>query len=247
MDLSGKISLVTGGSRGIGKAISLALATEGSAVAINYVSNEDAAERVVEDLKMKGVKAKAFKGDVSDEEQANILIERVISEFGQVDVLINNAGITRDRSFLKMTADQWHEVIRVNLDGMFYLTQRLLPEMVKRHWGRIINIASVVGQMGNFGQANYAATKGGMIAFTKTIAREVAKKGVTANAIAPGFIKTDMVGAMPEEAIKKVVDQIPVGRLGEPEDVARCATFLASPHAGFITGQVIAANGGMYM
>lgn len=247
MDLLNKVALVTGGSRGIGRTICHALAAEGSAIAVNYVAKGDAANKVVIELEKMGVKARAFQANVANEEEAANMVEQIMSHFGRIDVLVNNAGITRDRSFVKMTPEQWREVLHINLDGMFNLSHRVLPQMIERQWGRIISIASIVGQMGNFGQTNYATTKGGMIAFTKALAREVARKGVTVNAVAPGFIATDMVLAMPPEAQEKVKEMIPVGRLGEPEEVARAVRFLAAPQAAYITGQVININGGMYM
>ncbi len=247
MDLQGKISLVTGGSRGIGRACCFALAGEGCGVAVNYQHNKDAAEDVVAELKNNGVEARAFQADISDEEQTNVMIEQIMNEFDRVDIVVNNAGITRDRSFLKMTRDQWHSVLLVNLDGPFNVISALLPQMCERKWGRIINISSIVAQMGNFGQANYAVAKGGMIAFTKSLAREVAKKGVTVNAVAPGFIETDMTAAVPEEALDMVRKMTPMGRLGRPEEVGRAVRFLAAQEASFITGQVININGGMYM
>lgn len=247
MDLEGKVSLVTGGSRGIGRACCFALGAEGSAIAVNYLSNKDAADEVVSQLAAKNLKAKAFQADISDEGQTNVMIEQIRNEFGKVDVVVNNAGITRDRSFLKMTRDQWHKVLLVNLDGAFNITSALLGPMCKRGWGRIINITSIVAQMGNFGQANYAVAKGGLIAFTKSLAREVALKGVTVNAVAPGFIETDMTAALPAESLEVVKKLTPMGRLGKPDEVARAVRFLAAPQASFITGQVININGGLYM
>lgn len=247
MDLEGKVSLVTGGSRGIGRAICLALAEERSAIAVNYNTNADAAKEVVAQLQKVGVKAKAFQADVSNEEQSHQMVEQILSEFGRVDVLVNNAGITRDRSFLKMTPDQWHSVLMVNLTGPFNITSALLSQMCDRKWGRIINISSIVAQMGNFGQSNYAVAKGGLIAFTKTLAREVARKGVTVNAVAPGFIETDMTASLPPESLEVVKKMTPMGRLGKPEEVARAVRFLAAEEASFVTGQVLNINGGMYM
>lgn len=246
-DLTGKVALVTGGSRGIGRAICIALAEENCDIAVNYRSNTEAADAVVRELKGMGVNAKAYQGDVSDAEQSNNMVERVLSEMGQVDVLVNNAGITRDRSFLKMKPEEWREVLLVNLNGPFNMTSRLLPGMTERNWGRIINISSIVAQMGNFGQSNYAVAKGGLIAFTKTLAREVAAKGVTVNAVAPGFIETDMTAAVSDKVLEVVKQLTPVGRLGRPEEVARAVRFLAAPQASFITGEVINVNGGMYM
>ncbi|MCA9242988.1 MAG: 3-oxoacyl-[acyl-carrier-protein] reductase [Phycisphaerales bacterium] len=246
-DLTGRVALVTGGSRGIGRAICIALAHEKCDIAVNYRSHAEAAEEVVRELKDMGVRAKAFQGDVSDSEQSNNMIESVMSEFGHVDVLVNNAGITRDRSFVKMKPEEWREVLLVNLNGPFNMTSRLLPQMIERNWGRIVNISSIVAQMGNFGQSNYAVAKGGLIAFTKTLAREVAAKGVTVNAVAPGFIETDMTAAVPDKVLDVVRQLTPVGRLGRPEEVARAVRFLAAPQASFITGEVINVNGGMYM
>ncbi len=246
-DLTGKVSLITGGSRGIGRACCHALAQESSSIAVNYLKNKDAADSVVAELQAMGVQARAFQGDVSDGEQADRMMGEIMNEFQHVDVLVNNAGITQDRSFMKMTRDQWHKVLLVNLDGPFNMCGTVLPGMCERKWGRIINITSIVGQMGNFGQANYAVTKGGLVAFTKTLAREVAAKGVTLNAVAPGFIETDMTSTMPEKNLELIRQATPMGRLGRPEEVARAVRFLSAPQASFITGQVISINGGLYM
>ncbi len=246
-DLVDKVSLITGGSRGIGKACCYALAAEKSAIAVNYNRSSEAADEIVADLESKGIRAKSYQADVSDPDQTRRMIDEVMGDYGQVDVVVNNAGITRDRSFLKMTVDQWHQVLLVNLDGPFNVTSGLMPQMVERGWGRIINITSIVAQMGNFGQSNYAVAKGGMIAFTKTLAREVAAKGVTVNAVAPGFIETDMTASVPEKVLDTVRQMTPMGRLGRPEEVARAVRFLAAPQASFITGQVVNINGGMYM
>jgi len=188
MELTGKVSLVSGSSRGIGRASALLLAEAGSDVVVNYLSNERAAEAVVENIKKMGRRAIAIQADVSQRDQTNAMVDQAQEELGPIQILVNNAGITNDRSFLKMSAEQWHEVLFVNLDGAFNLTGRILPTMVEKNWGRIINMSSIVAQMGNFGQSNYAVAKGGLIAFTKSLAREVALKGVTVNAIAPGFI-----------------------------------------------------------
>lgn len=247
-DLNGKVALVTGGSRGIGAAICAALAAEGATIAVNYVSKSDAAEKVAAALQTDyGVTAAAFRGDVADYEASQTMVEQILSRFGHIDVLVNNAGITQDRSFLKMSVEQWRHVLTVNLDGVFNVTHVVLPQMVKNTFGRIINITSIVGQIGNFGQANYATAKGGLIAFTKTLAREVAKKNVTVNAVAPGYIETEMTAKVPAETLKWVCDMTPVGRLGRPEEVARAVRFLAAPNSSYITGHVVNVNGGMYM
>lgn len=247
MELQGKVSLVSGSSRGIGRACALMLAEAGSDVIINYVSNESAAESVVEEVKKAGRRAKAFRADVSDRTATRKMIDEAISDFGTIQILVNNAGITNDRSFMKLSPEQWSEVLNVNLDGPFNLTGALLPQMVESKWGRVINMSSIVAQMGNFGQSNYAVAKGGLIAFTKSLAREVARKGVTVNAVAPGFIDTDMTAVVPDEALDIVRKLTPMGRLGTAEEVALAVRFLAAPRASFITGQVINVNGGMYM
>jgi len=247
MELSGKVSLVSGSSRGIGRASALALADAGSDIVVNYLSNVDAAEQVVEQVKKRGRRAIAVQADVSKRDEVNAMVDRAQAELGPVQILVNNAGITRDRSFMKLSVEHWHEVLLVNLDGAFNLTGKLLPLMVEMKWGRVINMSSIVAQMGNFGQINYAVAKGGLLAFTKTLAREVAKKGVTVNAIAPGFIDTDMTAAVPEETLNLVRQLTPIGRLGTADEVAVAVRFLAHPSASFITGEVIKVNGGMYM
>ncbi|MCG8511062.1 MAG: SDR family NAD(P)-dependent oxidoreductase, partial [Rhodospirillales bacterium] len=213
-DLRGRTALVTGGSRGIGRAISLCLAETGADVVVNYRQTADKARETCDAARQFGVRAEAYQGDVANEEEAAAMVERVQQEVGRIDILVNNAGITRDRSFLKMTRMMWDEVLGVNLNGAFNMTHAVLPEMVKAEWGRIVNIASIVGQTGNFGQANYAVTKGGLISFTMSLAREVARKGVTVNAVAPGFIETDMTAAVPEVALDTVKSMTPIGRLG---------------------------------
>jgi len=245
--LAGKRALVTGGSRGIGKATALALAEAGAAVAINYQHSVDAADEVCRAVGKFGVQANTYQADISCQAEAEAMLEAVTKDFGAIDILVNNAGITRDKSFLKMTKLMWDEVLGVNLNGVFHVTRLLLPGMVEAGWGRVINMTSIVGQTGNFGQANYAVSKGGLIAFTMTLAREVARKGVTVNAIAPGFIETDMTKDMAPAALLAVTSITPAGRLGKPEEVAAAVRFLASPQASYITGQVIPVNGGMYM
>jgi 3-oxoacyl-(acyl-carrier-protein) reductase len=245
--LTGKVSLVTGGSRGIGHATALALADAGSDVIFTYQHSKDAAEELCGQIKVKGVRARAFQADAASAEQIQAMAAEVTKEFGAVNVLINNAGITRDRSFVKMTKDMWDEVLRVNLDGVFFTTKAFVSGMIDAGWGRIINVSSIVAQAGNFGQANYAVTKGGLISFTKTLARELARKAITVNAVAPGFTETDMLKNMPPAALDQVKALTPLGRLGKPEEIADAIVFLARPQSAYITGQVLAVNGGMYM
>jgi 3-oxoacyl-(acyl-carrier-protein) reductase len=247
MVLKDKVSLVSGSSRGIGRAIAIMLAEAGSDVIVNYQSNQAAAEEVVAKIQQLGRRAKAYKADVSNRAQAFEMVDQAQSDFGLINILVNNAGITRDRSFLKLSLEHWQEVLMVNLDGAFNLTGKLLPNMIESKWGRVINITSIVGQIGNFGQPNYAVAKGGLMAFTKTLAREVAKKGITVNAVSPGYIDTDMTKVVPENVLQAVRELTPMGRLGTAEEVAIAVQFLADPRAAFITGQIINVNGGMYM
>lgn len=247
VNLSGKVSLVSGSSRGIGRAIAMLLAEAGSDVVVNYHSNAAAANEVVEKIRKMGRKATAYQADVAKREQAIEMVEKAQEELGLINILVNNAGITRDRSFLKLSFEQWHEVLLVNLDGAFNLTGKLLPNMIESNWGRVINITSIVGQIGNFGQSNYAVAKGGLMAFTKTLAREVARKGVTVNAVSPGFIDTDMTSVVPDKVLESVKELTPMGRLGTPDEVAIAVRFLADPRASFITGQIVNVNGGLYM
>ena len=242
-----RICLVTGGSRGIGRAIALSLAQAGADVAIVYNKGRDAAEKVCDEVRKAGVRARAYKADVADEEQVNILAEGLRKDFGPASIIVNCAGITRDKSFAKMEPSQWHEVMGVNLHGPFYVTRAFLPFLLEQGWGRIINISSVVGQTGNFGQANYSASKGGLIAFTMTLARELARKNITANVVAPGFIETDMTRGLPQAVTEQVKAMTPVRRLGKPHEVAAAVAFLASPAVAYITGEVLGVNGGMYM
>jgi 3-oxoacyl-(acyl-carrier-protein) reductase len=246
-ELFGKVCLITGGSRGIGRAIVEAMADAGAEVAFTYHQSSQQAQQLVEEIQKKGVRCRAYQADVASPEQMEKAITQVIADFGHISILVNNAGITRDKTFLKMTREMWNEVIHVDLDGVFYTTQLVAQDMVQTGWGRIINISSIVGQTGNFGQTNYAAAKGAIIAFTESLARELARKGITVNAVAPGFIETDMVKDMPEAALNQVKAMTPVGRLGKPEEIADAVVFLASPRAGYVTGQVLPVNGGMYM
>lgn len=242
-----KIALITGGSRGIGRAIALKLADEGCDVAVVYAGNEAAANATVDEIEEKAVRAAAFKCDVSDAAQAIDTVNKVIETLGTPDVLVNNAGIIRDGLAMRMKPEDFAAVIDTNLNGAFHMIRACLPAFVRRRSGRIVNIASVSGMMGNAGQANYAASKAGLIGLTKTVAREVAARGITVNAVAPGFIETDMTKSMSEAALKKGVEAVPMGRIGKPEDVANAVAFLASDAASYITGCVLKVDGGMYI
>lgn len=247
MLLDGKVALVTGASRGIGRAIAIELAKEGASVAINYAGNVAAAEEVQKIITDMGGKAIILQADVSSEESATQLVDATIEQLGGLDILVNNAGITRDNLFIRMKEEDWNAVINTNLNGVFNCTKVAAKYMMKKRAGRIINMSSVVGITGNFGQANYAAAKAGVIGFTKSLAREMAARGITVNAVAPGFISTDMTAAMPEKAKDKVLTSIPLGKMGQPEDIASAVLFLASDKASYITGQVIHVDGGMVM
>jgi acetoacetyl-CoA reductase len=237
-----RVALVTGGSRGIGAAISIALKAAGYKVAANYAGNDEAAAKFTAET---GIKT--YKWSVADYDACAAGIAQVEADLGPVDVLVNNAGITRDAMFHRMTREQWSEVIGTNLNGAFNMTHPLWTGMRDRKFGRVITISSINGQKGQMGQANYSAAKAGDIGFTKALAQEGAKAGITVNVIAPGYIGTDMVMAVPEKVRESIVAQIPVGRLGEPEEIARCVVFLASDEAGFITGSTLTANGGQYI
>ncbi len=246
--LKDRVALVTGAVGGIGRAISLHLAQEGAALALNYlVEREEDAEDFLNQLTRQGFRAALYKSDVSRYDEAVHLMEMVTKDFGHIDVLINNAGITIDKTMKNMSAEQWQKVIGVDLDSVFYCSRAVIEQMLGRGYGRIINISSVVGQKGNFGQTNYAAAKAGIIGFTKALALETAKKGITVNAIAPGFVKTAMTEKIPKDVMDKIVESIPVGRLAEPSEIARAIVFLADEKSSYITGQVMGINGGFYM
>ena len=237
-----RIAIVTGGSRGIGAAVSKALKASGYTVAATFSSNDQKAEEFTEET---GIKT--YRWDVADYDARASGISKIESDLGFVDILVNNAGITRDAPFHKMTRDQWTDVMRTNLDGVFNMTHPIWPGMRNRKFGRIINISSINGQKGQFAQTNYSATKAGDIRFTKALAQEGARVGITVNAICPGYIATEMVMAVPEKIRDSIVAQIPVGRLGQASEIARCVMFLASDEASFITGTTLTANGGQYM
>ncbi len=243
--LQGKVAIVTGASRGIGRATALALASEGASVVVNYANSKESAEQVVVDVTSMGSQAIALSADVSQADQVEGLIAAVMEKFGRIDVLVNNAGITRDTLLLRMKLEDWQAVIDLNLTGVFLCTRAVSKIMLKQKSGRMINITSVAGQMGNPGQANYSAAKAGVIGFTKTMAKELARRGITVNAVAPGFITTDMTAGVKSDEILKL---IPLNRYGQPEEVAGMIRFLAAdPAAAYITGQVLNVDGGMVM
>ena len=244
--LDGQVAVVTGASRGIGRACALELAREGAQVVVNYVSNADAAEETRDAIHELGGTVVLVKADVSDADSASDLIETAVEELGRVDILVNNAGINRDRTLSRLSVEEWDEVISTNLSGMFYCTRAAVPHMREANYGRIINISSVIGQMGNIGQANYGATKAGMIGFTKTAARELARNNITVNAVCPGFVSTEMVTSLPENIQDNIRSQIPLGRFGEPEEIAAVVRFLCT-EGGWFTGAQLSPNGGQYM
>lgn len=248
IDLAGRVALVTGGSRGIGRAIALALAASGASVVVNYRGNEAAASEVVEQITSTNGNALAIQSDVSDPANHEALIKATTDAFGRLDILINNAGIARDNLLLRMKTDELDDVLNTNLRGVMLLTKAALRPMMKNKWGRIINMSSIIGLTGNAGQSNYAATKAGLLGFTKAIALEMASRNITANAICPGFIDTDMTAhAMSDDLRAKAMERIPLGRLGTPDDIANTVVFLASDAASYITGQTLAVDGGWTM
>jgi len=247
MLLDGKVALVTGASRGIGRAIALKLAAEGAKVAINYAGNTAKAEEVKTEIEKNGGEAILVQADVADSAAVETMVNTVVEKFGQIDILVNNAGITRDGLLMRMKDEDFDAVINTNLKGVFYCTKLVSKLMMKKRSGRIINMASVVGLMGNAGQTNYAAAKAGVIGFSKSVAKELAARGITVNMVAPGFIDTDMTAAMTDKAKEMTLTGIPLNRMGTPEDVANAVAFLVSDNASYITGQVINVDGGMVM
>jgi len=244
--LSEKVAIVTGASRGIGRCIALALAAQGAKV-VASARNAEALDKLVEEIKQQGGEATAVVGDVAVDTDASELIDQAVAKYGQVDILVNNAGITRDGLLLRMKNEDWDAVLDTNLKGAFLCIRAAAKVMSKQRSGRIINISSVVGEMGNAGQANYCASKAGLLGLTKSVARELARRNVTVNAITPGFIVTDMTDDMTDKARQAMTEQIPLGRLGEVDDIANAVIFLASDQSSYITGQVLGINGGMYM
>ena len=247
MLLDGKTALVTGASRGIGRAIALCLAAKGARVAINYAGNVKAAEEVKAAIEAAGGTAILCQADIADSAAVEAMVANVVKEFGTIDILVNNAGITRDTLLMRMKDEDFAKVLDTNLKGVFYCTKAISKLMMKKRSGRIVNMASVVGLVGNAGQTNYAAAKAGVIGFSKSAAKELASRGITVNVVAPGFIGTDMTAGLPESVKEKMLTDIPLGRMGEPEDVASAVLFLASDQASYITGQVVHVDGGMVM
>ena len=244
---SGRVAVVTGGGRGIGRAIAVRLAKEGANVIISYRSNEDAAQETAKLVREAGTECVTFKGDVADPDDVTDLFKEVNEAFGRVDILVNNAGTRRDNLMLRMKDEEFDDVIGTNLKGTYLCTRAVMRPMVRARWGRIVNVSSVVGIIGNAGQANYAASKAGVIGFTKSVAREVAQRGITANAVAPGYVETELTGSLSDAVKDQILAQIPLGRFGEAEDVAEVVAFLAGEGAGYVTGQTLTVDGGMVM
>jgi acetoacetyl-CoA reductase len=242
-----RVALVTGGARGIGAAITTALARSGAHVAAGYSSNAKAAGELAGKLSAEGASVSVHQGNVGEPADCERVVSEVLDHRGRIDYLVNNAGITVDKTVRKMSVEDWHAVLRINLSGAFYMTKAVLDHMTGNSFGRIVNISSVIGQTGSVGQANYASSKAGLIGFSKSLAQEVARKGVTVNCVAPGYIETEMVAAIPPEVLEKLLTGVPVGRLGQASEIARAVQFLVDDEAGYITGSVISVNGGLDM
>jgi 3-oxoacyl-[acyl-carrier protein] reductase len=245
MNLSERVALVTGGGRGIGRAIALKLAEVGATVVVNDVGDSTPAEGVAEEIRKMGGESLVVLADISQSSEVARLVDNAVEKYGKIDILVNNAGITRDQLIMRMSDDEWDKVLGINLKGVFLCSKAVLRPMMKQRWGRIVSISSIVGLIGNAGQANYASAKAGVIGLTRTIAKEVASRGITANAIAPGFIDTPMTQQLPEERKQELMNQVPLGYLGTPRDIAEAVAFLASEEARYITGQVITVDGGI--
>lgn len=242
-----RVAIVTGGARGIGAAITTALARGGVHVAAGYSSNSQAAEDLAGKLGAEGASVSVHQGNVGEPDDCSRVVHEVLEQRGRVDYLVNNAGITVDKTVRKLTVEDWHAVLRINLSGAFYMSKAVLEHMTGNQFGRIVNISSVIGQKGSIGQANYASSKAGLIGFSKSLAQEVASKGVTVNCVAPGYIETEMVAAVPEKVLTKLLANVPMGRLGQASEIARTVQFLVDDNAGYITGSVISVNGGLDM
>lgn len=247
MQLDGKVALVTGASRGIGRAVAICLAKSGAKIAVNYAGNQAAAEEVKQMIEQNGGEAILVQADISNAESVDAMVATVMEAFGRIDILVNNAGITRDTLLMRMKEADWNAVIQTNLTGVFYVTKAVSKIMMKQRYGKIVNMSSVVGLMGNAGQANYAAAKAGVIGFTKSMAKELAARNITVNAIAPGFIATDMTAVLSDKVKEDLATKIPMGRLGEADDIASAVLFLVSDSANYITGQTLNVDGGMVM
>jgi 3-oxoacyl-(acyl-carrier-protein) reductase len=245
--LAGQVALVTGGTRGIGAAITRALAVDGAHVAAGYSRSLEHASELEHDLRHDGFSVSIHQGNVGDPADCRRVVDDVLEQHGRLDVLVNNAGVTIDKTVRRMDLDDWDAVLRVNLSGAFYMTKAVLEQMIDQGYGRIVNISSVIADIGNIGQANYAASKSGLFGFSKSLALEMARRGITVNCLAPGFIDTDMVAAIPDDVLTGVVEGIPVGRLGRPEEVARAVRFLVDEESSYITGTILAVNGGLDM
>jgi 3-oxoacyl-(acyl-carrier-protein) reductase len=242
-----RVALVTGGTKGIGRAICMHLAEHGARVACAYGHDQKAATAFLKEFREKGYEGNIYQADLVEPDQVFGMVENAVNEFGKIDILVNNAGVTSDRTVLKMEVADWQKVLRTNLSSCFYMCKAVLPTMLKYKYGRIINISSVIGLSGNIGQANYASAKAGLFGFTKTLALETARKGVTVNAVAPGFVKTEMTERIPPELIERILEQIPMRRFADPHEISRVVVFLAQEDSSYITGQIYGINGGLYM